>query len=70
MKAAENITGKKAKYQLIEAMNTGPIPPQIQRAKQVFDPNTNQVMYSERPELEEELKHGTLLLTQEEIDDE
>ena len=64
MKAAENITGKKAKYQLIEAMNTGPIPPQIQRAKQVFDPNTNQVMYSERPELEEELKHGTLLLTQ------
>ncbi len=70
VKAAENIVGRKAKYQLIESMNTGPIPPQIQRAKQVFDPNTNQVMYSERPELEEEIKHGTLLLTQEEIDDE
>ena len=63
-------TGGKNKFQLFSAMNTGPIPPQIQRAKQVFDPNTNQVMYSERPELEEELKHGTLLLTQEEIDDE
>ncbi|OTG87673.1 hypothetical protein B9T31_04030 [Acinetobacter sp. ANC 4558] len=66
----QNIAGKKTKYRLIEHMNTGPIPPQIQRAKQVFDPNTNQVMFSERPELEEELKHGTLLLTQEEIDDE
>lgn len=61
---------RKAKYQLLPTMNTGPNPPQIQRAKQVFDPNTNQVMYSERPELEEELKHGTLLLTQGEIDDE
>ena len=61
---------RKAKYQLLPSMDTGPNPPQIQRAKQVFDPNTNQVMYSERPELEEELKHGTLLLTQEEIDDE
>ncbi len=61
---------RKAKYQLLPGMDTGPIPPQIQRAKQVFDPNTNQVMYSERPELEEEIKHGTLLLTQEEIDDE
>lgn len=61
---------RKAKYQLLPHMNTGPNPPQIQRAKQVFDPNTNQVMFSERPELEEELKHGTLLLSQEEIDDE
>ncbi|OTG68282.1 hypothetical protein B9T25_06265 [Acinetobacter sp. ANC 4470] len=67
---AINMTGKKAKYQLLECMNTGPDSPQIQRAKQVFDPNTNQLMYSERPELEEEIKHGTLLLTQEEIDDE
>lgn len=61
---------RKAKYQLLPGMDTGPIPPQIQRAKQVFDPNTNTVMYSERPELEEEIKHGTLLHDQEEINDE
>ncbi len=61
---------RKAKYQLLPGMDTGPIPPQIQRAKQVFDPNTNTVMYSERPELEEEIKHGTLLHEQEEMNDE
>ena len=61
---------RKAKYQLLPGMDTGPIPPQIQRAKQVFDPNTNTVMYSERPELEEEMKHGTLLHEQEEMNDE
>lgn len=66
----QNIAGKKTKYRLIEHMNTGPMPPQIQRAKQVFDPNTNTVMYSERPELEEEIKHGTILLNEEEINDE
>ena len=66
----QNITGKKSKYQLYEHMNTGPIPPQIQRAKQVFDPNTNKLMFSERPELEDEMKHGTLLLNEEEIHDE
>lgn len=52
---------KKAKYILLPHMNTGPKPPQIQRAKQVFDPNTNQTMFSERPELAEELKHGTIM---------
>ena len=61
---------RKAQYQLLPHMNTGPNPPQIQRAKQVFDPNTNQLMFSERPELEEELKHGTLLHEQEEMNDE
>lgn len=55
------VTGGKAKYVLLPEMNTGPKPPQIQRAKHVFDPNTNEVMYAERPELEEELRHGTLL---------
>ena len=60
----------KTKYRLLPDMNTGPNPPQIQRAKQVFDPNTNQVMFSERPELEEEIKHGTLLLNEEEVNDE
>lgn len=61
---------RKAQYQLLPNMNTGPNPPQIQRAKQVFDPNTNQLMFSERPELEEEIKHGTLLASQEQIIDE
>ena len=65
------VTGGKAKYVLLPEMNTGPKPPQIQRVKHVFDPNTNQVMFTERPELEEEIKHGTLLHDQrEEINDE
>ena len=55
------VTGGKAKYILLPEMNTGPKPPQIQRAKHVFDPNINEVMFAERPELEEEFKHGTLL---------
>lgn len=58
---AQNKVGKKAKYKLFEHMNTGPNPPQIQRSKQVFDPNTGTVMFREQPELEEELTHGTLL---------
>ncbi|MEG1156423.1 MAG: hypothetical protein RSD94_11155 [Acinetobacter sp.] len=66
-----NNAGGKAKYKLLPGMDTGPNSPQIQRAKQVFDPNTNQVMFTERPELEEEIKHGTLLHDQrEEINDE
>lgn len=55
-----DVTGGKAKYKLIPAMNTGAQPPQIQRTKQVFDPNLNETMYSERPELDEELRDGTL----------
>lgn len=58
---SQNKSGKKAKYQLFDHMNTGPIPPQIQRSKQVYDPNRGEVMFREQPELEEELKHGTLL---------
>ena len=65
-----NNAGGKAKYKLLPGMDTGPNSPQIQRAKQVFDPNTNQVMFTERPELEEEMKHGTLLHEQEEMNDE
>ena len=65
-----NNAGGRTKYRLLANMNTGPNPPQIQRAKQVFDPNTNQVMFSERPELEEEFKYGTLLANEEEINDE
>lgn len=58
---AQNKIGKKAKYQLFDHKNTGPNPPQIQRSKQVFDPNLGTVVFREQPELEEELKHGTLL---------
>lgn len=53
-------TGGKAKYMLLPYMNTGAKPPQIQRVKQVFDPNLNETMYSERPELDEETQHGVL----------
>lgn len=56
-----SVKGVKAKYILLPNMNTGAKPPQIQRAKQVFDPNLNQTMFCERPELDEEIKHGTLL---------
>ncbi len=34
-----------AKYSLLSAMNTGPKPPQVQRVKQVFDPNLNKVVW-------------------------
>lgn len=54
-------TGGQTKYQLLMHMNTGPNPPQILRTKQVFDANTNQVMFQETPALEEELRHGTRL---------
>ncbi|MBF7686448.1 hypothetical protein I2F17_11520 [Acinetobacter sp. B10A] len=62
LKCVENAktTGGKAKYMLLPHMNTGAKPPQIQRVKQVFDPNLNQTMYSERPELDEEAQHGVL----------
>lgn len=51
---------RKAKYMLLPHMNTGAKPPQVQRVKQVFDPNLNETMYSERPELDDEIKHGAM----------
>ena len=36
-----------ARYRLIPSKNTGPQPPQIQRIKQVFDPNLNEVVWRE-----------------------
>jgi len=33
-----------ARYRLLPRRNTGPRPPMVQRVKQVFDPNLNQVM--------------------------
>lgn len=53
-------SGGKAKYMLLASMNTGANPPQVQRVKQVFDPNLNETMYSERPELDDEIKHGAM----------
>lgn len=53
-----NVIGGKAKYMLIPSMNTGPQPPQIQRTKRVFDQNTQEVMFIERPELDDEIKNG------------
>lgn len=39
------VPGKRqARYRLIK--NTGPLPPKIQRVKQVFDPNLNQVVHT------------------------
>ncbi|WP_051298712.1 hypothetical protein [Marinobacterium litorale] len=35
-----------ARYRLVPARYTGPKPPQIQRVRQVFDPNTNTVVWS------------------------
>jgi len=36
-----------ARYRLIPSRNTGPQSPQIQRVKQVFDPNLNEVVWQE-----------------------
>lgn len=36
-----------ARYRLIPSKNTGPQSPQIQRIKQVFDPNLNEVVWRE-----------------------
>lgn len=41
LKKAEPAAGRQAIYRLIR--NSGPKPPQIQRIKQVFDPNTGVV---------------------------
>lgn len=55
-----NVKGGKAKYVLIPSMNTGAEPPQIQKTKQVFDPNKKEIMFLERPDLQEEVDSGTL----------
>lgn len=45
LKKAEPVKGRLARYRLVR--NLGPRPPQIQRVKQVWDPNTGEVF---RPE--------------------
>jgi hypothetical protein len=36
-----------ARYRLLPSKNTGPHSPQVQRIKQVFDPNLNKVVWRE-----------------------
>lgn len=50
--------GIQAVYRLKPSMNTGPLPPQIQRTKRVWDANLNREMFLERPELAEEEREG------------
>jgi len=45
--ASSQKTATPARYRLLINKNTGPRPPMIQRIKQVFDPNLNQVMWSQ-----------------------
>lgn len=46
--------GKVAQYCFNSSMNSGPLPPQIQRSKAVFDPNLNQVVWSPEDQVEKE----------------
>lgn len=60
---AERTYGAEAhakQYRLKPHMNTGPKAPQVQRTKRVWDPNLAEVVYQERPELEEERREGLL----------
>ncbi len=43
-KAANN-GGGLTRYRLIPSRNTGPRPPQVQRSKQIFDPNLGQIVW-------------------------
>ncbi len=52
--------GIQAQYRLDPLKNTGPMPPQIQKTKQVFDANIGEVVYQEKPELAAELRDGAL----------
>lgn len=38
---------KPSRYRLIPAKNTGPLPPQIQRTKAVYDPNLRQIVWAD-----------------------
>ena len=41
------VTGGKTLYRFNPAMNTGPLPPQIQRTKQIWDPNIEKVVWTD-----------------------
>lgn len=42
-------------YTLVLGMNTGPLAPQIQKTKQIYDPNLQKVIWSNKREVEDEL---------------
>lgn len=42
-------TSVPARYSLLPSRNTGHLPPMVQRIKQVFDPNLNQVVWTPEP---------------------
>ena len=42
-------TGGRATFRFLNTKNTGPLAPEIQRVKQVFDPNLGEVMHREDP---------------------
>lgn len=44
-----NKNGKLARYRLMPGRYTGPKPPQIQRTKQIYDPNLGEVVWSSHP---------------------
>lgn len=44
------VTGGRAQYAFRKSQNTGPAAPEIQKLKQVFDPNLRKVMYREEPD--------------------
>lgn len=50
--------GRLSRYRLRADRHTGPRAPQIQRCKQVFDPNLGKVVFREQPELIEEVRDG------------
>lgn len=43
---AKATTAKPARYRLLPSWNTGPKPPQVQRVKQIYDPNIRRVVWS------------------------
>ncbi|CAA0111503.1 Uncharacterised protein [BD1-7 clade bacterium] len=49
-RSGSRANGSLAKYRLLPKKNTGPRPPQIQRIKQVYDPNLQQVVWSPNEE--------------------
>ena len=41
--------GKQVRYRFVRSRNSGPLPPQVQRLKSVWDPNTRVVVWQEEP---------------------
>ena len=45
VKGGNSRSGGKARYRFIPSKYTGPLPPQVQRVKQIFDPNLGKVVW-------------------------